>query len=40
MLLKESDLRGSTEFDFIESLDSLNESEMAYTAQMVPVRHC
>lgn len=39
MLLKESDLRGSTEFDFIESLDSLNESEMAYTAQMVPVRH-
>lgn len=39
MLLKESDLYGSNDFDFIESLDSLSESEMIYTANMVPIRH-
>lgn len=39
MLLKESDLNRSNDFDFIESLDSLNESEMYYTANMVPIRH-
>jgi len=39
MLLKESDLYWSNDFDFIESLDSLSESEMIYTANMVPIRH-
>lgn len=39
MLLKESDLYGSNDFDFIESLDSLSESKMIYTANMVPIRH-
>lgn len=39
MLLKESDLYGSNDFDFIESLDSLSESEVIYTANMVPIRH-
>lgn len=39
MLLKESDLYGSNDFDFIESLDSLSESEMIYTSNMVPIRH-
>lgn len=39
MLLKESDLYGSNDFDFIESLDSLSESEMIYTANIVPIRH-
>lgn len=39
MLLKESDLYGSNDFDFIESLDSLSESEMIYTENMVPIRH-
>lgn len=39
MLLKESDLYGSNDFDFIESLDSLSESEMIYTANMVPIRY-
>lgn len=39
MLLKESGLYGSNDFDFIESLDSLSESEMIYTANMVPIRH-